>query len=83
MYHIKNDKRAYASVELICSSLLELLETTPFEQITISDIQRMSTVSRSTFYRNFDRIEDVLMLLCDRNFDAAFKRAEEIGRAHV
>ena len=79
MYHIKNDKRAYASVELICSSLLELLETTPFEQITISDIQRMSTVSRSTFYRNFDRIEDVLMLLCDRNFDAAFKRAEETG----
>ena len=81
MYHIKNDKRAYASVELICSSLLELLETTPFEQITISDIQRMSTVSRSTFYRNFDRIEDVLMLLCDRNFDAAFKRAEETGVA--
>ena len=79
MYHIKNDKRAYASVELICSSLLELLETTPFEQITISDIQRMSTVSRSTFYRNFDRIEDVLMLLCDRSFDAAFKRAEETG----
>ena len=79
MYHIKNDKRAYASVELICSSLFELLETTPFEQITISDIQRMSTVSRSTFYRNFDCIEDVLMLMCDRSFDAAFKRAEETG----
>ena len=79
MYHIKNDKRAYASVELICSALLELLETSPFEEITISDIQRMSTVSRSTFYRNFDCIEDVLMLLCDRSFDAAFKRAEETG----
>ena len=72
MYHIKNDKRAYASVELICSSLLELLETTPFEQITISDIQRMSTVSRSTFYRNFDRIEDVLALMCDSVFQEAF-----------
>ena len=72
MYHIKNDKRAYASVELICSSLLELLETTPFEQITISDIQRMSTVSRSTFYRNFDCLEDVLALLCDRGFHAVF-----------
>lgn len=79
MYHIKNDKRAYASAELICSALLELIETVPFEQITITDIQRASTVSRSTFYRNFDCIEDVLMLLCDRSFDAAIKRAEETG----
>ena len=79
MYHIKNDKRAYMSAELISSGLLELIKTVPFEQITISDIQRVSTVSRSTFYRNFDCIEDVLMLLCDRSFDAAIKRAEETG----
>lgn len=79
MYHIKNDKRAHASAELICSGLLELIKTVPFEQITISDIQRVSTVSRSTFYRNFDCIEDVLMLLCDRGFDAALKRAGETG----
>ena len=79
MYYIKNDKRAYMSAELISSGLLELIKTVPFEQITISDIQRVSTVSRSTFYRNFDCIEDVLMLLCDRSFDAAIKRAEETG----
>ena len=79
MYHIKNDKRAQASTELICSALRELIETVPYEKITISDIQRVSTVSRSTFYRNFDCLEDVLALLCDRSFDEAFKRSGETG----
>ena len=49
--------------------MLELLETKPLGEITISDVQRLSTVSRSTFYRNFDSLEDVLALLCDRGFD--------------
>lgn len=69
MYHIKHDKRAESSVELICTAVLELLETKPLGEITISDVQRRSTVSRSTFYRNFDSLEDVLALLCDRGFD--------------
>lgn len=69
MYHIKRDKRAEASVELICAAVLKLLEEKPFGEITVSDVQRRSTVSRSTFYRNFDGLEDVLALLCDRGFD--------------
>ena len=69
MYHIKHDKRAESSVELICTAVLELLETKPLGEITVSDVQRRSTVSRSTFYRNFDSLEDVLALLCDRGFD--------------
>ena len=46
-------------------AVLELLETNPLGEITISDVQRRSTVSRSTFYRNFDSLEDVLALLCE------------------
>ena len=65
MYHIKEDKRAQASVELICDGLKRCLKEKSFESVTISDIQRVSGVSRSTFYRNFDRIEDVLALMCD------------------
>ncbi len=72
MYHIKQDKRARASVELICAGLRQCLKEKSFESITISDIQRVSGVSRSTFYRNFDRIEDVLALMCDRVFEEAF-----------
>lgn len=72
MYHIKEDKRAKASVELICDGLKRCLKEKSFESVTISDIQRISGVSRSTFYRNFDRMEDVLALMCDRVFEEAF-----------
>lgn len=72
MYHIKEDKRAQASVELICGGLRSCLKEKSFESVTISDIQRVSGVSRSTFYRNFDRMEDVLALMCDRVFEEAF-----------
>lgn len=72
MYHIKQDKRAKASVELICKGLIDCLSQKNFADITISDIQRSSTVSRSTFYRNFDCLEDVLSLMCDRVFEDAF-----------
>lgn len=72
MYHIKRDKRALASVELICAGLLRLMERKPFEKITITDLQKESTISRSTFYRNFDCLEDVLELLCDRGFQTIF-----------
>ena len=72
MYHIKEDKRAKASVELICDGLKRCLKEKSFESVTISDIQRVSGVSRSTFYRNFDRIENVLALMCDRVFEEAF-----------
>lgn len=72
MYHIKRDKRALASVELICAGLLRLMERKPFEKITITDLQEESTVSRSTFYRNFDCLEDVLELLCNRGFQTIF-----------
>ena len=72
MYHIKPDKRAQTSVKLICAGLRQCLKEKSFESITISDIQRVSSVSRSTFYRNFDRIEDVLALMCDNVFEEAF-----------
>ena len=68
MYQIKEDKRAKASVELICDGLKRCLKEKSFESVTISDIQRVSGVSRSTFYRN----EDVLALMCDRVFVEAF-----------
>ena len=72
MYHIKNDKRAQASSELICAGLLACMKEKPFARITITDVQRASSVSGSTFYRNFDSLEDVLALLCDRGCQAVF-----------
>ena len=70
MYHIKDDKRCEKSTELIISSVMELTKEKTLNEITISDVQERSTVSRATFYRNFDELIDVMRLLCDRGFNA-------------
>lgn len=59
MFHIKSDIRSKKSAHLIYQALLKLVATKSFEEITISDISRVSTVSRATFYRHFDDITDV------------------------
>lgn len=38
----------------IVSALTNLLENTPFEQVTINEICKMAHISRSTFYRHFE-----------------------------
>lgn len=73
MYHIKDDKRAQTSAELLCGAMLRLLERLPLEDITITMLQQESTVSRTTFYRAFDEPADILALLCDRGFAAVFR----------
>ncbi|HIQ62402.1 MAG TPA: TetR/AcrR family transcriptional regulator [Candidatus Avichristensenella intestinipullorum] len=65
MYHIANDKRAKQSAELIYHGLLSCIQKKPFDQITISDLQKASGVARTTFYRAFDNISDVLYWKCD------------------
>jgi AcrR family transcriptional regulator len=83
MYHIKNDKRAEKSAKLICDAMLELISAKPFSEITVSDIQRVSSVSRSTFYRSFDCIADVLELMCDRGFQEIFSGSKGDLRTEV
>lgn len=68
MYHISKDKRALQSSELIYNGLLECIRKKPFDQITVSDLQKASGVARSTFYRAFDNISDVLYWKCDTCF---------------
>ena len=44
------------------------MKTKPFEKVTVSDVQKASTVSRATFYRHFDCMTDVLRMKCDQCF---------------
>ena len=71
MYHISNDKRVKKSAQLICCALSECLKTKKISEITVSDISRVSSVSRSTFYRLFDNVIDVLAYQCDLIFEDA------------
>ena len=64
MYHIKSDRRSQHTAEAISRGLLECLREKPLNAITISDIHRITGISRATFYRLFDTVEDVLDWLC-------------------
>ena len=67
MYHIKNDKRCLKSAERIGDALRSMLDEKPLSDITVTDIQRLSETGRSTFYRLFDNIDDVLLYIAEEN----------------
>ena len=73
MYHISQDKRAQASALLLCHALNELLLTRPFTDITVTDLQKAAAVGRTTFYRLFDNVSDVMVYQCDRLFENTLK----------
>lgn len=66
MYHIKPDKRSQSSASEIVRGLQECLKTTPLKAITVSDLHRVTGISRATFYRLFDTPEDVLLYQLDQ-----------------
>ncbi len=68
MYHIKNDKRSLQSSEMIFSALIECLTHKAYPDITVTEIVQQAGLGRSTFYRNFDYIDDVLQWKCDLAF---------------
>lgn len=79
MYHVPNDKRAMRSAERLCSGLMDCLESKELHDITISDLHQVSGVSRATFYRLFDTVNDVVAYQCDQIYE---RLAEEVRQNH-
>lgn len=80
MYHVPKDKRSERSCEKICEATLSLLREKDPDRISIAAICDAAGTSRATFYRLFDRVEDVLPYRCD----AVYGRiAEEMQAGHV
>ena len=79
MYHISNDKRAVQSADLIYKGLLQCLDHKTFEQITVTDVQKASGVARTTIYRCFDNLSDILYWRCDLAFREALHSTEPIN----
>ena len=46
--------------ECITTALLQMMETTPYEQIAITDLVKKAGVGRVSFYRNFESKKDVI-----------------------
>ena len=51
--------------EAIAIALVDLMGTRPLDQISVKDIVLRAGVGRSSFYRNFGRREDILLLCID------------------
>jgi AcrR family transcriptional regulator len=77
MYHIKDDQRSIHSSEMLYEGLAKLIRETDFASITVTDLVGTANVGRTTFYRNFDEIEDVLRLRCDQVFEGLVSYLQE------
>ena len=73
MYHIKSDRRSQATAAEIVRGMQECLKTTPLKSITVTDIHRVTGISRATFYRLFDTPEDVLIYQLDQMTENSLK----------
>ena len=65
MHHINNNKRSIQSSEWIYAALRDLMNEKKYEDIKITEIVERAKVGRSTFYRNFDNIDDILHYKCN------------------
>jgi len=57
------------SKSALAQSLLKLMMTKPFDEISISEITAEAGLARQTFYTNFDRREDILTYLLGGLFE--------------
>jgi AcrR family transcriptional regulator len=69
MYHIKDDRRSVRSSQLLYAGLAKLMHEKDFVAITVTDLVEAAKVGRTTFYRNFDEIEDILCMRNDQVFE--------------
>ena len=65
--------RGEAVDKAIIKALLELMDQKEYKDITITDVTNLAKVSRVTFYRHFDTIEDILI----RYFEITSERYQE------
>jgi AcrR family transcriptional regulator len=68
MYHIKEDQRSIRSSEMLYEGLVKLMREKEFDAITVTELVEAAQVGRTTFYRNFDLIEDILWMKNDQVF---------------
>ena len=61
----KTDRRTLMTKSMIKYSLLELLQNTPYDKITVTSLCRQAEITRTTFYLHYDNIDDVLDELLD------------------
>lgn len=65
MYKSTSNPAALQTQRQVCQAVLELCERHDLREIKVKDICERAGISRSGFYRNFESVEDVLLLYLD------------------
>ena len=65
MAELKNNKKALESQKMIYKGLRRILLVKPLSEITVTDVSDECNISRTTFYRNFQNVTDVLEVMLD------------------
>ena len=67
--NMKLDKRTKRTREWLLETLLELLKTKEYAEISITELTEQSGIARQTFYRNYDSMDDILVSKMDKILD--------------
>ena len=73
MYALNENQQAIESRQQIRDALLTLMETNPYQEITITQICKQANVVRQTYYRNFEFKADILAYHLDTLFHLFFE----------
>ena len=63
------NKKSLESQRKIYKGLRQLLITKPLAEITVTDVSEICDISRSTFYRNFNNVIDILFVFFDYYYE--------------
>lgn len=78
----KHETKFHNTHKKICQALLELLETTEYENITVSAICEQARLYRTTFYAHFQNIAEILDVINDGLLEK-FLRENNINRLTI
>jgi len=76
-----NEMSLKKSKAQICSALMILLKTKPYRKISVSQVCSAASVSRTTFYKNFESMDDVVLYkltLIEKNYNKQYAEGDDI-----
>jgi len=71
---MKQDKRSRRTRAWLLDTLLVLLDSKSYSEITITELTEKADIARQTFYRNFGSMDDILLSGMDDIVDAYLKK---------
>lgn len=79
----KDNQRVRLTKKLLKDSLVQLMKEKPFYQITVTDVCRVSELNRSTFYKHYSNVHDILLELENEVIESTKACIDEIDKMAV